>query len=78
MIVHSLVRNSYASVNSACAQPQPFPSPSLPPGYCVAFVCLVSTGGGAFANVALAGGRAFANPGAIPELLTYKQFPIRI
>ena len=58
--------------------PAPSPSPSLPPGYCGAFVCLVSTGGGAFANVALPGGRAFANPGAIPELLTRTRFPIRI
>ena len=38
-----------------------------PPGYC-----------GEFANFALPGGWAFANPGAIPELLTRMQFPIRI
>ena len=39
-------------------------APSLPPGgYC-----------GAFANLALPGGRAFANP----ELLTRARFPIRI
>ena len=39
---------------------------------------LVSPGGGAFANFALLGGRAFANPRAIPELLTRTRFPIRI
>ena len=38
-----------------------------PPGYC-----------GAFANSALPGGRAFANPGAIPKLLIRTWFPIRI
>ena len=54
------------------------PAPSTPPGYCGAFACLVSPGGGAIANFALPGGRAFANPRAIPELLTRMQFPIRI
>ena len=39
---------------------------------------LVSPGGWAFANFALSGGRAFANPGANPELLTRTQFPVRI
>ena len=57
-------------------------SPSPPPGggggYCRALARLVSAGGGAFANFVLPGGRAFANPGAIPELLTRTQFPIRI
>ena len=47
---------SNASVNSTCAEP-------LTPYY-----CLVSPGGGAFANFSLPGGRAFANAGAIPEL----------
>ena len=42
------------------------PDPS--PGYCGAFSPLVSPGGGAFANFSLPRGRAFANPGAIPEL----------
>ena len=37
-----------------------------------------SPGDGAFANFALPGGRAFANPGAIPELLTRRQFPNEI
>ena len=41
-------------------------APSTPPGYCGAFARLVSPGGG-----------AFANPGAIPELLTRTRFPIR-
>ena len=40
----------------------PAPSPSPP------YYCLVSPGGGAFANFSLPGGRAFANAGAIPEL----------
>ena len=40
------------------------PAPSPPPGYCGAF--------------ALPGGRAFAEPGAISELLTRTRFPIRI
>ena len=57
------------------AAPSPAPPP---PGYCWAFARLVSLGGGAFANFALPGGRAFANPGAIPKLLTRTQFPIRI
>ena len=35
-------------------------------------------GGGAFANFALPGGRAFTNPGVIPKLLTRMQFPIRL
>ena len=46
-----------ASVNSTCAPPPP---PRL--GYCGAFACLVSPGGG-----------AFANPGAILELLTLEK-----
>ena len=46
----------------------PAPNPPPPPrGYC-----------GEFANFALPGGWAFANPGAIPELLTRMQFPVRI
>ena len=45
-----------------------------------AFARLVSpgSGGGALANFALPGGRAFANTGATPELLTRTRFPIRI
>ena len=38
-------------------------------GYCGAFARLVSSGGGAFANFALPGGRELANPGAIPPEL---------
>ena len=54
-------------------------APSLTPlGYCGAFARLVSLVGGAFANFALPGGRAFANPGANPELLTRTRFPVRI
>ena len=44
------------------------PAPPPPPGYCGAFVSLVSPGDNAFANFALPGGRAFANPRAIHEL----------
>ena len=55
----------------------PAPSPP-PPGLLRAFARLVSPGGGAVANFALPGGRAFANPRAIPELLTRTRFPIRI
>ena len=65
----------YASVNSSCTQ---LPPPPPPPGYCGAFAYLVSPGGGAFENFALPRGRAFANRGAIPKLLTCTQFPIRI
>ena len=40
------------------------PIPPPPPGNCGAFVCLVSPGGGALANLARPGGRAFAYPRA--------------
>ena len=43
------------------------PAPNLP-GYCKGFARLVGPGGGAVANFSLPVGRAFANPGAIPEL----------
>ena len=52
---------------SISAAPAPLPPP---PGYCRAFVHLVSPGNGALAYFALPGGRAFANPGCKPELLT--------
>ena len=52
-------------------------APSTPPGFCGAFARLVSPEGGAFANFELHGGRAFANPGAIPDLLTRTRFAIR-
>ena len=54
------------------------PPPPTPPGYYGAFFSLVSPGSGAFANFALPGDRTFANPEAIPELLTRTRFPIRI
>ena len=47
-----------------------------PPGYCRAFTCLVSPGGGSFANFVLLGGWAFAYPGAIREVLTRTRFPV--
>ena len=52
------------------------PSPP-PPGHWGTFVRLVSPGGGAWANFALPKGRAFAIPGATPELLICTWFPIR-
>ena len=42
---------------------QPFPTPGLLRGIC---------------KFCAAGGRAFANPGAIPELLIGTRFPVRI
>ena len=53
----------YASVNSISTLPPPSR--------------LVSPGGGALANFALPKGRAFAIPGATPELLICTWFPIR-
>ena len=44
-----------------------------PPGNCGAFAHLVSPGGGALANLAWLGGRAFAYPG----VLTHSWFPTR-
>ena len=58
-----------ASVNSSCAHP--------PPGNCGAFAHLVSPGGGALANLAWPGSRAFAYPGATPGVLTHLWFPTR-
>ena len=62
-------------VNSSCTHLLP---PSPPPGYCGPFARLSSPRGGAFANFALPGYLAFANPGAIPELLNRTRFPIKI
>ena len=53
------------------------PTPPPPPGYCGAFARPVRPVGGLFANFVLPGGRAFANPGAFPKLLTRTRFPIR-
>ena len=52
--------------------PHPPPAPGLLRGICPPFY---KGGGWAFANFALPGGRAFANPGAICELLIRTQFP---
>ena len=60
----------YASVNSSCAQ-------TPPPRLLRGIFPPCQSPGGAFANFVLPGGRAFANPGAIPELLTRTRFPIR-
>ena len=45
--------------------------PSPPPGNCGAFARPVSPWGGALANLARPGGRAFAYPGATPRVLTH-------
>ena len=51
------------------------PAPSPPPPRATAgHLSALSVPG----NFALPGGRAFANPRAIPELLTRTRFPIRI
>ena len=50
--------------------PAPPPPPNPPPGYCGAFARLVSPGVGHLQILHCRGGGAFANPGAIPELLT--------
>ena len=47
------------------------PSPPPPPANCGAFACPVSPWGGALANLAWPGGRAFAYPGATPGVLTH-------
>ena len=57
------------------AAPSP-PPPPTPLGCCGVFARLFSPGGRAFATFALPGCRAFANPGANPELLTRTRFPL--
>ena len=54
------------------------PTTPPPPGLLRAICSPCSPRGGVFANFALPGYRAFANPGAIPELLTRTRFPIKI
>ena len=54
------------------------PPPPPPLGYCGGIACLVSPGGGAFANFALPGDWALSNPQEIPKLSTRTQFTIRI
>ena len=59
----------------------PTPPPPPPPGATVWHLPALSVpggGGGAFANFALPGGRAFTNPGVITKFLTRMQFPIRL
>ena len=56
--------HSNASVNSSCAQPPPPPQAKATAGHLQIF--------------ALPGGRAFANPRAIPKLLICTRFPIRV
>ena len=65
---------TYASVTSNRVPWGPPPPLGLLRSICPPFC----PGSGAFANFALPGGRAFANPGVIPELLTRTQFAIRI
>ena len=64
----------HQSIPPAASSPPPRPPLGLLRG--IRPPC--QSGGEAFANFALPGGRAFANPGAIPELLTRTQFPIRV
>ena len=52
--------------------------PAAPSPHPRAIARLVIPRGGALANFALPGHRAFANPGATPALLTRTWFPIRI
>ena len=66
----SFFKLNNASVNSSCAQ-----LPRATAGHLHALSVPV---GGASANFVLPGGRRFANPGAIPELLMRTRFPIRI
>ena len=55
---------------------QSIPAAPIPsPGNCGAFAHHVSPGGGALANLARPGGRAFAYPGTTPGPLTRMWFP---
>ena len=63
----------YASVNSSCTQTPPPPLP----GYCGAFSRLVSPGVGHLQIIVCCPGAGHL-PGANPEVLTCKRFPIRI
>ena len=65
-----LFTERYASVNSSCAQPPPPPPPGLLRGISPSF----QSRGGAFANFALLGGRAFDIPGAIPSSWHARRF----
>ena len=69
MVFAPKMAGNNASVNSSCANP--------PPGNCGAFAHPVSSGGGALANLARPGGRAFAYPGATPGVLTHSWFLTR-
>ena len=66
--------HSNASVNSSCAQHPP-PPPQATAGHLPA---LSVPGVGHLQIFALPGGRAFANPRAIPKLLICTRFPIRV
>ena len=59
---------------SITAAPSP-PPPRATGGH---FPALSVPEGGAFANFALPGGRAFTKPRAIPKLLARMRFPIRL
>ena len=59
LLTYLLLHEHNASVNSSCSHP-----PSL--GNCGAFAHLVSPGGGALANLAWLGGRAFDYAGYYP------------
>ena len=66
-----LFTERYASVNSSCAQPPP---PPPPPGLLRGISPSFQSRGGAFANFALLGGRAFDIPGAIPSSWHARRF----
>lgn len=53
------------------------PAAPSPPGYSVHLPALSVPGVGHLQNFALPRGRAFADPGANPELLTLTRLPIR-
>ena len=72
-LCHVQSTETYASVNSSGEQPPP-PPPRATAEHLPAFL---SRGWG-ICKFCAARGPAFANPGAIPELLTRTQFAIRI
>ena len=65
--ISRLGRSEWIFVYHLCISQFITAAPPPPPSYCVAFAPLVSPRGGAFSNFVQPGGRAFANPGAIPN-----------
>ena len=77
-VIFTCIKHFKLMYQSIPAAPTSSPPPPPLPGYCGPFARLSSPRGGAFANFALPGYRAFANPGAIPELLNRTRFPIKL